>query len=182
MSYARRVAVFIDGGNFYHRLKELLIPNILNFRYRQCIQSLVSDREVVYAGYYVGSIKSNSSDKKVQKMRQDQQTLFNFLTSNEQNLTVRLGDLIEIDGKFHEKSVDVQLAVDMVAGAYENQYDEALLISSDKDLLPAVRQIKKLNKRVGYIGFSHKPTKALQWEATFYKLLNREEILPFCVA
>lgn len=179
MDHARRVAVFIDGGNFYHRLKELRIPNTLQFGYRQFIQSLAGSGKIVYASYYVGRIKD---DPRFQKIRSNQLALFNLLTSKDQNFTIRLGDLVETNGTFHEKGVDVQLAVDMISGAYENIYDEALLISSDKDLLPAVRQVRRLNKRVGYIGFSHKPTRALQWEATFYKLLNREEIVPFCVA
>ena len=38
------------------------------------------------------------------------------------------------DGKFHEKGVDAQIAVDFVRGSIKNEYDKFYLISSDTDL------------------------------------------------
>ncbi len=61
------------------------------------------------------------------------------------------------NGKYHEKGVDVQLAVDILIGAYEDLYDRAILISSDTDLIPAIQKVKQLGKQIEYIGFSHQP-------------------------
>ena len=83
------------------------------------------------------------------------------------------------DGKYHEKGVDVQLAVDLLVGAYENSYDTAILLSSDTDLIPAIKKVKELGKAVEYIGFAHKPTIALQTHATLSRLLIQEEIEAF---
>ena len=83
------------------------------------------------------------------------------------------------DGKYHEKGVDVQLAVDLLVGAYENTYDTAILLSSDTDLIPAIKKAKELGKAVEYIGFAHKPTIALQTHATLSRLLIQEEIETF---
>lgn len=83
------------------------------------------------------------------------------------------------NGVYHEKGVDVNLAVDLLVGAYEKQYDIAILISSDTDLIPAIEKVKILKKEIEYIGFAHKPSLALQKHTTLSRLLIKEEIVPF---
>lgn len=174
-----RVAVFIDGGNFYHKLKELNIKNISRFDYRQLAEWLARDRILVYAGYYVGVVRAQQNDAKGQSLRAGQVGLFNFLRSPQQRFVIRQGYLMNNDGKYHEKGVDVQLAVDLLVGAYENTYDTAILLSSDTDLIPAIKKVRELGKAVEYIGFAHKPTIALQTRATLSRLLIKEEIGTF---
>ncbi len=83
------------------------------------------------------------------------------------------------NGKFHEKSVDVKLAIDMLIGAYENRYDTAILISSDTDLIPAIKHIKYLGKEVEYVGFSHCPSFGLQKNSNLSRLLIKDDIEKF---
>jgi len=40
---AERVFIIIDGSNFYHRLKELGLKDLLNFDYERFAQFLVSN-------------------------------------------------------------------------------------------------------------------------------------------
>lgn len=174
-----RVAVFIDGGNFYHKLKELNIKNKSQFGYRQLAEWLARDRALVYAGYYVGIVRAKPNDAKGQQLRAGQVGLFNFLRSAKQHFVIRQGYLMNNNGKYHEKGVDVQLAVDLLVGAYENTYDTAIILSSDTDLIPAVKKVKELGKSVEYIGFAHRPTIALQTHATLSRLLIKEEIENF---
>lgn len=174
-----RVAVFIDGGNFYHKLKELHIKNKSQFGYRQLAEWLTRDRTLVYAGYYVGVVRAKPNDVKGQQLRAGQVGLFNFLRSPQQRFVIRRGYLMNNNGKFHEKGVDVQLAVDLLVGAYENTYDTAIILSSDTDLIPAIKKVKELGKSVEYIGFAHRPTIALQTHATLSRLLIKEEIENF---
>ena len=174
-----RVAVFIDGGNFYHKLKDLKIQNKSQFGYRQLAEWLARDRTLVYAGYYIGVVRAKPDDVKGQALRAGQVGLFNFLRSPKQRFIIRQGYLMSNDGKYHEKGVDVQLAVDLLVGAYENTYDTTILLSSDTDLVPAIKKVKELGKAVEYIGFAHKPTIALQTHATLSRLLIKEEIKNF---
>lgn len=178
----RRVAVFVDGGNLYNRLREVAIPAIARLRYRELIESLIKTDTVVSLDYYVGLVKPDTHDPYSIKLSVQQQDFLNFLKSKEQAFTIKLGALVKSGGVYREKGVDVQLAIDMIVGAYENKYDVALLLSSDSDFLPVVKKVRGLGKLVGYVGFSHGPSKALQWGASFYKLLNKEKILPFCPA
>ena len=83
------------------------------------------------------------------------------------------------NGKYHEKGVDVQLAVDLLVGAYENTYDTAIILSSDTDLIPAIKKVREIGKSVEYIGFAHHPTIASQTHATLSRLLIKEEIENF---
>jgi len=140
---------------------------------------LAQNNEIVYLGYYIGVVKVKDNTPKNQSLRKEQQKLFAHLTSLEQNFSVCRGFILGNNGVFHEKGVDVQLAVDLLVGAYENKYDTAIIISSDTDLLPAIKKIKMLNKKVIYVGFSFQPSLAMQKHADLSRLLIKEDLLPF---
>lgn len=52
-----------------------------------------------------------------------------------------------------EKGIDVLLAVDMVKGALRDNYDVAVLVSADTDLLPAVEAVLDDGKRVEVVSW-----------------------------
>lgn len=140
---------------------------------------LARERKIISIGYYIGAVRARQDDIKGQKMRRSQINLFNFLGSKCQKIEIYRGYLMENDGVFHEKGVDVKIATDLLVGAYENLYDEAIIISSDTDLIPAMKKIKQLGKKVEYIGFGHQPSLALQTYATISRLLIKEELEQF---
>lgn len=174
-----RVAVFIDGSNFYFKLKSLNLINTSSFDFKKFINWLYRDRRVIYKGYYIGVVRAESNNKKGQELRKAQIKLFNFLRSKKQCFVIKKGYLMKNDGVYHEKGVDVQLAVDILIGAYENTYDTAIIISSDTDLLPAMEKAKALGKQIEYIGFAHQPSFAMQRYATLSRLLIKEELERF---
>jgi uncharacterized LabA/DUF88 family protein len=73
-------------------------------------------------------------------------------------VTFRLGFLQRrvVDGRsiHEEKGVDVALVIDMLTGAFEGQYDTAILVSSDGDFRPAVEAVRRYGKRVEYLYFA----------------------------
>lgn len=171
-----RIAVFIDGSNLYFKLKDLKIPNTTGFDYLGLCNLLARKRNLISHSYYVGVVRA-TDDKKEQERRMAQRKLFNTLMI--QRFTIRRGYLMNNNGRYHEKGVDVQIAVDLLVGAYENKYDVAIIISSDTDLIPVIKKIRELGKEVEYIGFSHAPSFALQKNATISRLLIREDIEAF---
>lgn len=177
----QKVAIYIDGSNFYFKLKSssINIVNIAKFDYRGFANWLARDREIISCRYYVGVVKAKENDKKAQKLRKNQQKLFSHLTLPQQNFIIKRGYLMKNDNVYHEKGVDVKIAVDLVVGAYENIYDIAILISSDTDLIPAIKKVRHLGKQVEYIGFAHQPSFALQKNANLSRLLIKEEISQF---
>ena len=79
-------------------------------------------------------------------------------------------DIVRVE----EKGSDVNLAVHLVADAYENRYETAIVISNDSDLVGAVLIAKSRGKKVG-IANPHpadRRSKQLEAIADFY----REEI------
>ena len=86
---------------------------------------------------------------------------------------------MENQGVYHEKGVDVKIAVHMLTGAYEESYDIAILLLSDTDLIPVIQKVRILGKTVEYIGFAHCPSFGLQKHVTLSRLLILAELEPF---
>lgn len=82
-------------------------------------------------------------------------------------------------GKAREKGTDVKIATDLIIGAIDNLYDTAILVSSDTDLIPAIRYIKFRKKKLEYVGFSHAPSFGIQKFANFSRLLLLSDIEKF---
>ena len=58
--------------------------------------------------------------------------------------------------RYHvEKETDVNLAVDMVTGAFEDRFDVAMLVAGDTDYVRAIRAVQARGKRVVWC---HLPT------------------------
>lgn len=152
------VRIIIDGSNFYHGCKRVA-PGIhlTNFSYRDFFEKLTNTKraEIIYC---VGEI-IQSKDKKSRELYAQQQKLFYSL--EKQKIRICKGFMLFSNGAYHEKGVDVRIAIELVRGALGNEYDECYLVSSDSDLLPAVFEVKKAKKRVIYIGFSDKNSQVL---------------------
>lgn len=176
-----RIRVYIDGSNFYFKMKSppLQFRNLIKFNYHGLCHWLARGRALVGCNYYIGVVRADFSNTKGQQLRKEQQKLFAHLRSAEQGFTIKRGYLMNNNGVYHEKGVDVQMAVDLLSDAYDNLYDTAILISSDTDLIPAIKKVIRRGKQVEYIGFSHQPSLALQKCATLSRLLIKDEVQPF---
>ncbi|PIS15968.1 hypothetical protein COT62_00920 [Candidatus Roizmanbacteria bacterium CG09_land_8_20_14_0_10_41_9] len=172
----KRCFVIIDGSNFYFKLKDLELHHLINFNFSEFVQLLVGKNRFVDATYYIGKVKTDHSDK-TKIMHANQQRLFAHLSKH--HIKYSLGYLLKSDGKFHEKGVDVNMAVDILVATYENLCDHIILVSSDTDLLPAIKKSKEKGKTIEYIGFSHSPSLAMIANCSESRLLKKEDLLPF---
>ncbi|MDP3947519.1 MAG: NYN domain-containing protein, partial [bacterium] len=128
--------------------------------------------------FYVGTVPEKVGDIRTKKAMSNQTTLFTILKKNNweiktSKLRTRLEE-IPIDSRvvdyqklqklgikkitferLREKGIDVKLATDLIVGAVDNQYDTAVLISSDSDLIPAIDWVRfRKKKKIEYVGFS----------------------------
>jgi len=176
-----RLLILIDGSNFYFRLKDLKLPKykVTEFDFNAFAKWLARGRQIKSRNYYIGVIRAKQNDEKAQKLRMNQQRLFSHLKSKDNKFVVVGGYLMKNDGVYHEKGVDVRMAVDLVVGACEDKYDTAILLSSDTDLLPAIQYAQKRGKKVEYIGFANKPSFGLIKTCNLRRLLIAEEIEEF---
>lgn len=146
-----RVIIFIDGSNFYHSVKdtfELFPDEVEDVEvFKKLLEFLKRNRMLICAFYYNAPLDI-SYDKEIYSR---QQRFFDRLNNIPGLKVVRCrlrkikkGDKVE----YRVKGDDIKLTVDMISGAYENQYDTAIIVSGDGDFKPAVDKVRKLGKRV----------------------------------
>ena len=159
-----RVIVFIDGSNLYHGLKEALKHARVDFQ-RLCSLLCGPQRRLVHVHYY--SVPLRQADDPTGYAAQ--QRFFSQLRKIPY-FTIHLGRLVDREReescpgcsvkyivKYQkEKGVDVQIACHMLAFAFDNQYDTAILVSQDGDFAPVVGELLRLNKRVENAEFPHR--------------------------
>lgn len=178
-----RAIIFIDGNNFYFRLKDLTVSlsgrvRLLDFSYRSFASWLIGENELVEIRYYIGALKRQMGNNKAEEMYANQQKLFAHL--QQQGVVIRLGQLIQHpDRTFHEKGVDVRLSVEMIRFARENRYDLAYLLSSDTDLVAAVEEVQSFGKKVQYVGVAKRQSFGLTKVADDVRILRLEDVMPF---
>ena len=179
MEKKERVAVYIDGGNTYRRLKELGIPERLaRIDYSAFIEHLVGERVLVSKRYYIGIVRNVDGSEKAEKMVKDQQKFLNNLKT--EGFEVKYGRIMYDDGKIREKGVDIKLAVDLVIGASDNLYDTTIVISSDTDLIPAIKYVYKAKKKnVEYIGFGSNPSFGMIKESSISRVFSNIDMAKF---
>lgn len=170
------VAILLDGSNFYHYIKELELKQLLEFDYGKLTKYLARDRVLISSTYYIGRVRTDGS-RKSQTLRSNQQRLTSSLRNSGWN--VEYGHILKTGGTCHEKGVDVQIAVDLLRGAYKNFYDTAVLVSSDNDLIPAIKEICNEKRKLEYVGFSHRPSFGIMRHADIRTLLKTEDLRRF---
>lgn len=169
----KRSIVIIDGSNFYYKLKDLKLQNLLNFDFTKFLKELTNKYQLINSTFYVGKIRKDTT-KKSQKLHVQQQKLLSHL--KKYSIQYKLGFLLKSDNTFHEKGVDVHIAIDILVAAYESICDSIFLISSDTDLIPAIKKAQEKNKKIIYVGFSHKVSTAMKVNCDTYKLLTQNTL------
>jgi len=152
--------------------------SLLDFNFREFAEWLVKPNNLLEIRYYLGAIKRERNNPKSEHLYADQQKLIGKL--QQQNIAITLGQVIRHPDKtYHEKGVDVRLAVEMIRFAREDKYDIAHLVSSDTDLVAAVEEVQAFNKTVQYIGIPKGQSYGLSSVADDVRLLRPEEIGQF---
>lgn len=145
-----RVAVYIDGANFFYGLRSIN-PHYsdLKFDFDSWVKKIVGKhRKLVKVGYYNAPLKQQFDSDLASR----QQRFFSRLDKLplwEVKLSKRR-KRISPDGNIQHiiKGDDIHLAVDMVTHACDNEFDVAILVSGDGDFLPLIKEVKKRGKKV----------------------------------
>lgn len=175
-----RVAIFIDGSNHYHIIKDMFKGKISanNFNFKEFIKYIVGDRKLVRVYYYTAPLDR----KKDQITYIKQQQFFDKLKRLPKfSLVLCRMQKVKIDGKiiYQVKEDDIHLAVDMVKLAYNDAYDTAILVSSDGDFVPAIQAVKEVGKNIENIGFETKFSYHLRQECDQFNKLSKKIVSSF---
>jgi len=210
-----KVSILIDGSNFYHLVLKKLGLEEAQFDFESFTVFLANGRIISDMGkrFYTGTVREKKGDARTKEAMAKQTTLFTALKhSNWEIRTSKLQTRIEkipIDNRvvgyenllklgvkqiefsrLREKGIDVKLATDLIAGAIDNQYDTAIVISSDSDLMPAIDWVRhRKGKKIEYIGFSisdginpqnsTNPSLSLIAKTDIKRILIKSDLQPF---
>lgn len=185
--------LYIDGENIKHYLKTVLkhagIPdkklNLEKFDYSALFDQVLKGISISTKRYYSAKIRFHPDNsvkskelilkQRIQKSSLEKQGIKVIIGGN-----VRPQD-VTLSGKkktvFHEKGVDVKIAVDLVANACDKTISTAILCSSDSDLQPAVQEAKQRGIEIIYLGFEMGPNKGLSYTTDRTILIRNSEVL-----
>lgn len=154
MPNSERVAIFIDGSNFYHSVKDTFQIHDSQINFAKLIETLRKGRLLIGVYYYNASLDRGYNEEiywKQQKFFDELRRIPGFHV-----IPCRMRKMKKSDGsyEFAVKGDDIHLATDMLSFAYENTYDTAILVSGDGDFVPAIKRVQKLGKKVENAYFS----------------------------
>ena len=212
-----RVCILIDGSNFYHLVLKKFGLKETQFDFEKFAGFLANGREISDTGkrFYTGTVSEKEGDIRTKKAMAKQTSLFTVLKNNHWEIkTSKLRtrkERIPIDDRvvdyekflkfgikkiiyerLREKGIDVKLATDLIVGAVDDQYDTAILVSSDSDLNPAIDWVRyryRKKKKIEYIGFSipdeinpensTNPSLSLITKSDVKRILVKSDLKPF---
>ena len=160
-----KISIFIDGNNFYHGLKYIYEDSrkTIDFNFEKFLEFIAHGREIEDIFYYNAQLDKIKNISKFES----QQRFFDNLKKIP-NFTLVLCKLLKrkIKGtkKYYYvlKEDDIHMAVDMVDGSADNNFDIAILVSGDGDFVPAVCSVKRRNKKVENIYFKGSSSRNLK--------------------
>lgn len=188
--------LFIDGENFTYKIEEVLKSknikkenvDIASLDFNKFFELPLKDFKISRKIFYSAKLHfypetKNKSNELINSQRKLKNSLikqgFEFIMAG----NVR-GQKITVDHKtkiiFKEKGVDVRIAVDLVTLACDKHLKTAVLCSSDSDLQPAVKEARKRDVEVVYLGFEVNPNKGLTYTTNRTILFRDSEILAVC--
>ena len=148
---SRKVMIFIDGSNVHWALKAYKKEIGAEFKidYEKLQLLLTRNRDLVRTIYY-GSLPE------VYGMQSQTRFLEYLRTTGIQIVTRPLKTRIDArsgESRPIEKGVDVALAIDLLALAWEDAYDMAIVFSGDADFVGAVEHVMRKGKNVEVLAF-----------------------------
>ena len=191
-----KAILFIDGENFRHKVEEVLKTEDVDkakvdfsrIDLDKLINTVLKNFKISQKLFYGSKIHEHKETPKKSKelialqrnlkTHLEKQGFDYVIAGNVRGQEVRVGKIKKL--VFREKGVDVKIAVDMVAGACDGIMDTVILCSSDSDLQPAVKEVKKRGIKVVYLGFQTNPNLGLSHTADQAILFRNSEIVEVC--
>jgi len=146
--------VFIDGSNLYHALKSETSSTAIDLY--SFGQKLAGSNELHTIYYYNATLPHTHDPDRYKRQQQ-----FFARVQRTPRVIMRLGHCRTRGGVLVEKGVDVLIAVDMLIHASRGNYDVAVLVSGDGDLVPAVQAVTELGRIVINAAFPSSRSDAL---------------------
>ena len=160
MTAPHRVIAYVDGFNLYFGMREAGLRRCYWLNVQALARSLLRpNQQLMLTKYFTARIAGGKSDdpparaRALDEKRKRQSDFLEALHT--------LADFELYEGHYlgksvrcracgaawrthEEKMTDVQIATEMLADAFTDRFDVALLVSADSDLVPPTRMIRRL--------------------------------------
>lgn len=157
---SKRAMLFVDGQNLTIGARNHE-PKGFQYDVSALVDELCNDYDLV-RGYWFDSHKPGELD--------DKRGFYTFLETN--GFRVESVERSGVEGDFKEKEADIRLATELIASAYNDSYEVAVVVTGDKDYLRAVRHVQDRGKIVTVAMFEQGMSGALRREADSYVHLD----------
>lgn len=141
----KRVAIFVDGNNLFHRVHHAGWFDVLWTDLRALGELIIERSGDRYETVYVKHFTARPRDVDGGKLRPElwvAATTANKIHGNVENI---LGRFVRRGGsrKFEEKETDANLAAHLCLDAAQGQFDTAVVITADTDFVGALRYLRE---------------------------------------
>jgi uncharacterized LabA/DUF88 family protein len=149
-----RVVAYVDGYNLYYGLKSRNWRRFYWLNIQEMARQLLKpDQQLMTTKYFTTIVKRPSDKQRRQAIYLDALRTLNgmeFYYGHFLAETIKCRHCGHSYETHHEKMTDVNISVELMADAFQDAFDVALLVSADSDLVGPARAIRRLfsNKRV----------------------------------
>lgn len=146
-----KVQCFIDGYNLYHAVDDLKIPKLHWVNLRNLVQSYIPKQDELNDVFYF-TAKPTHLTIPVQSRHESLRDALTFHDVKivegqfkRKQLSCRAIGSDACKQKYYaheEKESDVNLAIQLVSEAYQGNFDIAIVVTADSDLIPPVKFVR----------------------------------------
>lgn len=148
----QRVIAYVDGFNLYYGLRSKRWKWFYWLNIQQMAQRMLKPEQTLSSIKYFTTIVNRPADKHKRQATflEALGTLSDFQIYHGHFLsdTVTCSNCGHTYQTYHEKMTDVNIATELMSDAFQDEFDIALLVSADSDLVGPVQAVQRL--------FSHK--------------------------
>jgi len=139
-----RVAVYVDGFNLFFGIRSKN-PEAVNFNIVAYLRArLGKNQRLVAVRYYSAPVIGNPDAERAQKryFAALKASGVDVILGRFQEKFIHCGHCGQLIPSYEEKMTDVNLAVDLLTDGLTDQFDVAILVTADSDLVPPIKMIR----------------------------------------
>ena len=177
-----RVITYIDGFNLYFGMKSKFANKYLWLDVEKLSKEiLLTDQELVATKYFTSRVRNAPEKEKRQNTYLEALqtvTQTEIFYGNYQNNQIDCKTCGSIWFSPKEKMTDVNIATQILLDAHQNNFDTAIIISGDSDLIPPVKAIKEhfTNKKIGVFFPPDRHSAFLHSVAHFSQIIGKKKL------
>lgn len=192
--YVTMAYLLIDGENFKRKIGSIFrasigaSPSWHEYDFKGLLNKVLKGIRIEHTFFYFARVREHPDTKeKSRALIQEQRLLkthleqqgFEVVLSGRIRGHMESGALKKKVLVFKEKGVDVKIAVDMISWSCDGELNSIILGSSDSDLQPAIKEVRRRGVECIYLGFENEPNKGLTFTTNRTILIRNSEALDF---